>query len=53
MPRKPTSKRYAQAVFQLAQERDALDSWQGDLDSVLEKICLTIWKRLRLGFLRN
>ncbi len=38
MPRKPTSKRYAQAVFQLAQERDALDSWQGDLDSVLEKL---------------
>jgi|ETN02SMinimDraft_2_1059926.scaffolds.fasta_scaffold156357_1 F-type H+-transporting ATPase subunit delta len=38
MPRQPTSKRYAQAVFQLAQERDALDSWQGDLDSIVERL---------------
>ena len=38
MPRQPTSKRYAQAVFQLAQERNALDAWQGDLMSVVETL---------------
>ena len=38
MPRQPTAKRYAQAVFQLAQERDALDAWLGQLVSTVESL---------------
>lgn len=39
MPRKlllSSSKRYAQAVFDLAQQRNELDAWKADLDAVAE-----------------
>ena len=32
MPRAPSPRRYAQAVFQIAVERDELDSWREDLE---------------------
>ena len=34
MPAKVSGKRYAQAIFELAQEQDQLDQWEGDLDFV-------------------
>lgn len=34
MPGRPGARRYAQAVFELAIEGDALDEWSGDLDLV-------------------
>ena len=34
MPQAASARRYAQAVFQIAVERDALDAWAGDLRSL-------------------
>lgn len=34
MPRLPSAKRYAQAAFQIALERDRLEHWASDLESV-------------------
>ncbi len=34
MPSSPSPKRYAQAVFQIAVERDELDTWLGDLEVI-------------------
>lgn len=36
MPRIGSGKRYAQAVFELALERNELEKWQGALDKILE-----------------
>ena len=36
MPQAASARRYAQAVFQIAVERDALDAWSGDLRSLAE-----------------
>ena len=38
MARAPTAKRYAQAAFQIAQERDEIDQWLEDLGSALAVI---------------
>ncbi len=38
MPRQPTARRYAHAVFQLAGERNALDAWMGDLTFLAESL---------------
>jgi F-type H+-transporting ATPase subunit delta len=36
MPQAASARRYAQAVFQIAVEQDALDAWSGDLRSLAE-----------------
>ena len=36
MPQAASARRYAQAVFQIAAEGDALDAWSGDLRSLAE-----------------
>ena len=36
MPQAASARRYAQAVFQIAVEGDALDAWSGDLRSLAE-----------------
>ncbi len=36
MPRRPSSKRYALALYQLALERGSVESWQADLQAVDE-----------------
>ncbi len=38
MPQAASARRYAQAVFQIAVEQDALDAWSGDLRSLAEAI---------------
>ena len=38
MPRRPSSKRYALAIFQLAQERDEIERWQTDLQVLDEAL---------------
>ena len=38
MPRRPSSKRYALAIFQLAVERDEIGRWQGDLQALDEAL---------------
>ena len=38
MPRRPSAKRYALALYQLALERDSLESWQVDLQAVDEAL---------------
>ena len=38
MPRRPSSKRYALAIFQLAQERDEIERWQTDLQVMDEAL---------------
>ena len=35
MPRAPTAKRYAQAAFQIAQERNEIDQWAEELQAAL------------------
>ena len=38
MPRRPSSKRYALAIFQLAVERDEIERWQADLQVLDEAL---------------
>ena len=38
MPRRPSSKRYALAIFQLARERDEIERWRADLQTLDEAI---------------
>ena len=38
MPRRPSAKRYALALYQLALERDSVESWQADLQAVDEAL---------------
>ncbi|NQW17943.1 MAG: ATP synthase F1 subunit delta [Chloroflexi bacterium] len=38
MAGRPTARRYAQAVFQIALENDALDQWSSDLDQIAEAL---------------
>ncbi len=38
MPHRPSALRYAQAVFHIAQERDQLDTWAGDLSQMSQAL---------------
>ena len=38
MPRKPSAKRFAQAIFQLALEQDEIEQWQSDLQAIDEAL---------------
>lgn len=38
MPRRPTARRYAQAIFDLALEYETIDQWGGDLDRIAEAL---------------
>lgn len=38
MPRRPSSKRYALAIFQMAQESDEIERWQADLQALDEAL---------------
>ena len=49
MPRAPTAKRYAQAAFQIAQERNEIDQWADELQAslaVVEDATLQTYLRL-------
>ncbi|MBI2856433.1 MAG: ATP synthase F1 subunit delta [Chloroflexi bacterium] len=38
MPRRPSAKRFAQAIFQLALERDEIEQWRSDLKAIDEAL---------------